>query len=341
MYLLRLFHRTDPAQPIAAHMLSDGITRVGRDPSADWTIPDPECTISRHHLEIDCEDGALRLRPLGANGVFRSGDGERLQDGGQISLTLGDAVDFGPYRMMVDSVPFATQSGASFDRTVVFAAPFGEQRAMPQDWADASELPTLQDEGSLLEAFCEGAKLDVSALSGEEPAEIMRRAGAIYRQTVLGLGDLINERSTAKANLSLDRTTIGAVDNNPLKWAPTQRLAIDLLAGGETGFLQGPDAIRASFQDVRQHMLGTLAGFDAALRAALELISPDTVASRVEGKRTLLKGHPALCWEEYERVHGEVQAQVLTHRDGPVNNAFLAAYDSALSGLNRDRSDAA
>ena len=322
-------------------MLSDGITRIGRDPGADWTIPDPDCAISRHHLEIRCEDGALALRPLGANGVFRSGDGERLPDRGDVALALGDAVDFGPYRMVVDSVPFATKSGASFDRTMVFAAPFGEQCEVPQDWADASELQSLPDEGSLLEAFCEGAKLDVSALSGEEPAEIMRRAGAIYRQMVLGLGDLISERSSAKANLSLERTTIGAEDNNPLKWAPTQRLAIELLAGGETGFLQGPEAIKASFQDVKQHMLGTLAGFDAALRAALEIISPGAIAGRIEGKRTLLKGQPSLCWEEYERAHGEVQEQVLAHRDGPVNDAFLAAYDAALSELSRKRSDAA
>lgn len=341
MYLLRLFHRVDPGQPLAAHMLSNGITRIGRDPGADWTIPDLDCAISRHHLEIRCEDGVLALRPLGANGVFRSDDGERLPDRGDVSLALGDAVDFGPYRMVVDSVPFATKSGASFDRTMVFAAPFGEQCEVPQDWADASELAAAVDEGSLLEAFCEGAKLEVSALSGEEPAEIMRRAGAIYRQMVLGLGDLISERSSAKANLSLERTTIGAVDNNPLKWAPTQRLAIELLAGGETGFLQGPEAIKASFQDVKQHMLGTLAGFEAALRAALEIISPGAIAGRIEGKRTLLKGQPSLCWEEYERAHGEVQAQVLAHRDGPVNDAFLAAYEAALSELSRRRSDAA
>jgi len=342
MYLLRLFHRADPGQPLAAHMLSDGITRVGRDPGADWTIPDPECEISRHHLEIHCEDGALVLRPLGANGVYRGDNGERLSDGGQIALTLGEAVDFGSYRMVVDSVPFATRSGASFDRTMVFTPPFGDGREVPQDWADSDgDPPALQDEGSLLEAFCKGAKLDVSALSGEEPAEIMERAGAIYRQMVLGLGDLIGERSTAKANLSLERTTIGAVDNNPIKWAPTQRLAIDLLAGEETGFLRGPEAIQASFQDVKQHMLGTLAGFEAALGAALDLISPGKIAERVEGKRTMLKGQQALCWEEYERAHGEVQAQILAHRDGPVNDAFIAAYEAALSALNGNRSDAA
>lgn len=326
MFLLRLFHQSDPAQPVAAHMLREGITRIGRDPACDWAIPDPECEISRHHLELVCEAGALVLRPLGANGVFRGGTDERLPDHQDVPVALGDAVDFGRYRMVIDTAPFATRSGASFDRTMVFAAPFGGRREVPTDWADAEALPEFEDDGSLLEAFCEGAKLDVSALSGEEPIEIMRRAGAIYRQMVLGLGDLMSERSSAKADLSLDRTTIGAADNNPFKWAPTRRLATDLLLGREAGFLAGPEAIRASFEDVKRHMLGTLAGFGAALRAVLDLVSPAAIDRRLEGRRAFLKTRPASCWEEFEKAHGEVAAQVTEQRDGPVNHAYLAAY---------------
>jgi len=332
MFLLRLFHRSDPAQPVAAHMLRDGTTRVGRDPAADWAIPDPDCEISRNHLELRCGESGLVLRPLGANGVFRSVSGERLPDGEDFPMALGDAVSFGQYRMVVDSVPFATQSGASFDRTMVFAAPFGEQREIPSDWADAEELPPMEGDGSLLEAFCEGAKLDVSALSGAEPGEIMRRAGAIYRQMVLGLGDLTSERSTAKADLRMDRTTIGARDNNPFKWAPTRRLATDLLLGQEAGFLSGPEAIRVSFEDLRNHMLGTLAGFGAAIRAVLDLASPAAIAGRTEGQSALLKSRAATCWAEYEKTHDALQRELREGGEGVVNQAFVDAYAQATTG---------
>ena len=327
MFLLRLFHRSDPAQPIAAHMLREGITRIGRDPASDWAIADPECEISRHHLELVCEAGALVLRPLGANGVFRGDGGERLPDGEETSIGLGDAVAFGQYRMVVDSAPFGIRSGASFERTQVFAAPFGDRHEIPADWSDPAELAPLGEEGSLLEAFCEGARLDVSALSGEEPAEIMRRAGAIYRNMVLGLGDLMSERSTAKTGLSLERTTIGGQDNNPFKWAPTRRLATDLLLNREEGFLSGPEAIKASFEDVKAHMLGTLAGFGAALRTVLDLVSPTSIMRRIEGQSAFLKTRPALCWTEYEKVHRDLHDEIDQHRDGPVNKAFLTAYD--------------
>jgi predicted component of type VI protein secretion system len=330
MFLLRLFHRADPDQPVAAHMLGEGTTCIGRDPASDWAIPDPKCEISRRHLQLVCENGALALRPLGSNGVFHGETGERLPDNVDVPVGLGDVVDFGQYRMVIDSVPFATRSGASFERTMVFAAPFGRNREIGSDWADGEEPRShAYDEGSLLEAFCEGARLDVSALSGEESAEIMRRAGEIYRQMVLGLGDLVGQRSSAKADLSMDRTTIGAEDNNPFKWAPGRRLAIDLLLGQEAGFLHGPEAIKASFEDVKTHMLGTLAGFEAAMRAVLDLASPVSITGRIEGQSAFLKSRPALCWAEYERAHAQLLAELEQRRDGPVNKAFTAAYKRA------------
>lgn len=333
MYLLRLFHQSDPAQPVAAHMLREGKTRVGRDPGADWAIPDPDCEISRHHLEIHCHAGAVLLHPLGANGVFR--DGARLPDGAPAPLALGDEVTFGKYRLAVDQVPFAARSGASFERTAVFAAPFGDNREIPTEWSDSDPLPPGDDEGSLLEAFCEGAKLDVSALSGESQPEIMRRAGAIYRQMVLGLADLVAERSAAKAALSMDRTTIGAQDNNPIKWAPNRRLATDLLLGQDSAFLSGPEAIKASFEDVKAHMFATVRGFESAVQAALDALSPGAVADRVDGQSAFLKGRAALCWVEFEKTHAELRRTVEERGEGPLDQAFVAAYERALGEAAR------
>jgi predicted component of type VI protein secretion system len=336
MLLLRLFHQSDPVQPVGAHMLRDGMTIVGRDPAADWPIPDADCEISRHHLEFAYREGNLVLRPLGANGVFLEGGVDRLPDGEEVPLALGDAITFGKYRLVVDSIPFPARSGASFDRTMVFAAPFGEKREVPTEWLDPGELPCLNVHESLLEAFCEGAKLDVSALSDEEPIEIMRRAGAIYRQMVLGLGDLVSERSIAKADLHMDRTTIDARDNNPFKWAPTRRLAMDLLLGQEAGFLSGPAAIKASFEELKQHMLGTLSGFGAAMRAALDLVSPGAIEKRLEGQSLFLKSRPASAWAEYEKAHAALQTQVLDGGGGPVNDAFVTAYRQSMDETGGD-----
>src|SRR6201999_1170034 len=140
----------------------------------------------------------------------------------------------------------------------------------------------------------------------------------IYREMVLGLGDLVSQRSSAKAELSLDRTTIAGGDNNPFKWAPDRRLATDLLRGGAAGFLAGPAAIAASFADVKQHMLGTLAGFEAALNEVVALTDPEGIAAGLDGKTNLLKSRAALSWADYERVHAALRVEVEQKRDGRI-----------------------
>jgi predicted component of type VI protein secretion system len=332
MYILRLFHRLEPDRAIAAHMVEGGNVRVGRDPACDWTIEDSDCEISRTHFEIACDGGALALTPLGANGVFRE-DGDRLADNEALPVKVGEAFTFGKFRMQVEAAPYAAASSRPAEATMVFAAPFGEDLAVPTDWSDAADPAPIEDDSSLLEAFCEGAGLDVSAMSDEDPVRIMRRAGAVYRQMVLGLGDLVRERSATKADLQMDRTTIGARGNNPFKWAPNRKLATDLLLGREAGFLAGPDAIRESFEDVKKHMLGTLAGFGAAARAVLAALAPAEVARRLEGQSHFLKSRQAACWAELEKLHAELSAGGLEAPDGPANQAFLAAYEARLRDL--------
>ena len=157
-------------------------------------------------------------------------------------------------------------------RTMVLTPPLGTSTAVPDDWSDASARRCPTANGSLLEAFCEGAGLDASLLSSEEPAEIMRRAGAVYRQMVLGIGDLMAERDRARGQYKLSRTTIGGANNNPFKWAPTQRLAIDLLLAGSGSFLSGPAALQASFRDIKRHLIATFAGLHGSLRAAIDSV---------------------------------------------------------------------
>lgn len=334
MFLLKLFHESDPVQPIDAHMIGEGTTVVGRDPSAEWVICDPECEVSRRHCEFVVEGGALSLRATGTNGVFRGEGDERLPEGEIVPAALGDSFTFGKFRIVVDRAPFAGNDGESGARTMVMAAPFGDSPDVPSDWTDGAATAVQDSDGSLLEAFCQGAGIDSSAFSAEEPAVVMRRAGAIYRQMVLGLGDLMSERSSVKTHYQMDRTTIGAEDNNPFKWAPTQRLAIDLLLRREGGFLSGPAAIKASFEDVKRHLLCTFAGFRASLRALLDHAEPASIQRRTQGQNGLLRSRAAACWEEYRRVHAELGSSLDEDFDGPVNQAFTAAYEERMRGLD-------
>ena len=335
MYMLQLFDADDDVMPIDVRLLRDGTLRIGRDPAADWPIADPDCALSRTHLELLVGREGLQLRATGANGVFDAATGERFPDNEQRLLPVPGSIRLGRFRIATLNAPHDDQGDMS--RTLVLTPPLGSSANVPSDWGDAPPSPPRPFvEGSLLEAFCEGAGLDASTLSGEEPTEIMRRVGAVYRQMVLGVGDLMTERDRARSRYQLSRTTIGGSGNNPFKWAPTQRLAIDLLLAGSDSFLSGPAAIRASFQDVKRHLVATFAGLHGSLKAAIDTFDPAALDAAGEKRGGLLKSRAAAQMEEAGARHGDLKSQVDDGADGSLDRAFVAAYDATEARLRRE-----
>jgi predicted component of type VI protein secretion system len=329
MYVIRLFDESDPTHPIDARLLREGRLQVGRDPSVDWPIPDPDREISRNHCAFDTAGAGLRLRCTGTNGVFDDATGERLPDDTDIWLDLPSTLRLGRFKLVAAPAPHDGMMAGGENRTMVLTPPLGGSTDVPTDWSDPTPPSRSFEEGSLLEAFCEGAGLDASLLSSEEPTEIMRRAGAVYRQMVLGIGDLMSERERARAHYHLSRTTISGAGNNPFKWAPTQRLAIDLLLAGTSGFLSGPAALKASFQDIKRHLVATFAGLQASLRAAVDSFDPDAIDAAVAPRATLLRGRSTLHLGEVGDRHADLHRQLDQGEGGSLDDAFVRAYDEA------------
>lgn len=329
MYVFRLFDQADPLHPVDARMIRDGLLRVGRDPASDWVLVDPECELSRAHCEFEASDDGLTICSLGANGVFDDRTDERLPSDRRVALALPQTVRLGKYRIVAERAADTALDENAALSTMVFQPPLGTSIEVPADWADAESLSIPAGDGSLLEAFCEGAGLDASVFSVEEPVEIMRRAGAVYRQMVLGVGDLMAERDRARAQFRLTKTTISGADNNPFKWAPTQRLAIDLLLVGESSFLSGPAALKASFRDVKKHLVATFSGLRASLKAAVDRFDPEAVEAAARARGSLLKGRGAAAWEEACERHADLDRQVVGAEDGLLNRAFVEAYGRA------------
>lgn len=327
MYMLQLFDVANEVQPIDARLIRDGVMRIGRDSAADWPIADPECELSRAHAELAIVAGALTLRALGANGVFDDTTGERFPDAVEVAMPVPATLRFGRFRLKASRAPHGDDA-IDPDRTMVMTPPLGSSTAVPDDWSDASTVPPMTN-GSLLDSFCEGAGLDSSSLAGEDPAELMRRAGAVYRQMVLGIGDLMAERDRARGQYNLSRTTIGGADNNPFKWAPTQRLAIDLLLAGSSGFLSGPAALQASFRDIKRHLIATFAGLHGSLAAAIASFDPKSLEDATASRTALLKGRSALQIDEVAARYADLTKQLTEGEAGSLDRAFVAAYDAA------------
>ena len=324
MYMLQLFDRDDAAEPCDVRLLNDGTLRIGRDAEADWSIADPDLALSRRHCELTAGPDGLTLRALGSNGVFDASTGERLPEAVDTPVRVPAALRMGRFRLVATRAALP-ELPHDTGRTMISTAPLGRSTSVPTDWAEPGPAtPTVT--GSLLEAFCQGAGLDASLLSSEPPEEIMRRAGAVYRQMVLGVGDLMAERDRARGRYQLTRTTIGGADNNPFKWAPSRRLAIDLLLTSSTGFLSGPAALQASFRDLKRHLVATFAGLQGSLRAAVNRFDPE---NRDGGRASLLKSRAAVQMEEVATRHADLVEQLDGHVAGSLDRAFVKAYDAA------------
>ncbi len=334
MYMLQLFDAVDAVQPIDARLIREGTLRIGRDAAADWPIVDPDCQLSRAHLEIGVGEAGLTLRSLGTNGVFDDLSGARFPGDVEVALPLPGALRLGRFRIVATHAPHG-EIDVPGGRTMILTPPLGSSTDVPSDWADGT-APASFAQGSLLEAFCHGAGLDASTLSGEDAEEVMRRAGAVYRQMVLGVGDLMAERDRARGRYQLTRTTIRGADNNPFKWAPSQRLAIDLLLAGSSGFLSGPAALGASFRDLKRHLVATFAGLQGSLRQAVDQFDPAALDAAVAGRASILKSRAALGLAEVGERHAELKRQLDGGAEGSLDRAFVAAYDETDARLQRD-----
>ena len=97
--LLELTVRNKPTlaeQPVLTTRLGrQGELRIGRDDSADWTLPDRTGGISRQHCTIRFADGAFVLQDTSSNGTFVNGSVERISD--CFRLRDGDLLSIGSY----------------------------------------------------------------------------------------------------------------------------------------------------------------------------------------------------------------------------------------------------
>ncbi len=313
--VLRLFEADAPAIELASRVLAEGEIVVGRDKGADWAIDDPTRTLSRRHCLFALKDGVVSVRDDSTNGVSLIG-GERLPAKTPTPVNIGDAVVLGAFLIRIEAQP--------------------PQAALAEP-APATTIPPPADEtqaGRLLDAFCSGAQIDSSVLSAEDPTEVMRRLGAVYREMVQGLGKLVDERTRAKAEHGLEWTSVQALDNNPFRWAPPQRVAIDLLQARQEGFLSSDAAVRASFEDVGDHQVRQAAGAQAVIDALLADLSPDAVADALQGQSMFMKNRSEALWAEYRRVHAKACKELGGKIGGP---AFREAY--ADEGRESPRAD--
>jgi len=173
--------------------------------------------------------------------------------------------------------------------------------------------------------------------------ELMRVVGEVLRAAVAGTLQLMMVRATAKHELRAQVTMIQARNNNPLKFSPDTRSALEqMLQPPVRGFLAGPAAMKDAMQDLVGHTIGTMAGTRAALEGVLDRFTPRQLEAKLVGKTVLDSLLPmnrkAKLWELYLQHFDAIRNDAQDDFHSLFGRAFLAAYEQQLDRLQQEES---
>jgi len=197
------------------------------------------------------------------------------------------------------------------------------------------------DTAALRDALLAGLGQPELPLPALTPAH-MRLIGELLREATRGAVELLRARASLKQELRAQVTMIVTRENNPLKFSPTVDVALGHLLGpGAPGFMAPARAMRDTFDDLRAHEIGMMAGMRAALDGVLARFDPqalDGAISQRGGLAALLPGaRKAQLWEQFQQLYGQLSREAADDFHALFGKAFLKAYEAQLQALEAER----
>jgi type VI secretion system protein ImpI len=157
------------------------------------------------------------------------------------------------------------------------------------------------------DAFFKTLGLDVLPTNPEERKRLLVLAGELLRASIGGLTGALQSRAASQKELRLPITTIEVSGNNPLKFSPGPRAALNHLFSKRSPEALSPqEAITQAFNDLHSHHLGLLAGARAAMAALLNKLSPAKVQERLETTGSFKLNKEVKLWKTYTKLYAEI-----------------------------------
>ncbi|WP_150287402.1 type VI secretion system-associated FHA domain protein TagH [Rhabdaerophilum calidifontis] len=197
--------------------------------------------------------------------------------------------------------------------------------------------PPAADAAEFIRRFEIGAGLPPGALKEREPGALAEELGRMMLAATAELKALMQARSESKSAMrSASHTTVQALDNNPIPFAPTAEDALRIMLGPRgKSYLAGEAALRKTFEALKTHQLDTFVAMQAALDGLIKELDPAEIEATIEpeGKvGALFASRRARLWDLYR---SRWQALAASHPDGIRGvflNLFTARYDRTPPG---------
>jgi type VI secretion system protein ImpI len=221
-------------------------------------------------------------------------------------------------------VPGAPMPGASMPAPVAPPAP---GYPAPGGFQGSADMGV----NAFIAAIATAAGMSPQALSGRPPDEVAAELGAILRTVTEQLSGLLRARAAAKLMAkSSNRTMITAQNNNPLKFIPDVREAMDVMfTRNRSGYLSAAQSFKEGFENIKSHELATFSAMQTALARIMDDLSPDIVEDRVGSSG--FGNKKARAWELYvERWNAKTEPY-----ENGVLDLFLIYFAEAYDAANK------
>jgi type VI secretion system protein ImpI len=170
----------------------------------------------------------------------------------------------------------------------------------------------------------------------QNPQELAQQVGALIRLVTENMQQLLNARGQSKrlARMS-QQTTIEALNNNPLKFAPSSEEALRIMFGAPTpSYLDARRALEEAFADVKDHQVRTYAAMQQALAMIVTDLDPQAIDDATDADRGIsgmIGSRKARLWDTYV---ARWQAKTRGQNDGLVDvfmQYFAECYDRGVT----------
>jgi type VI secretion system protein len=177
-----------------------------------------------------------------------------------------------------------------------------------------------------------------TSLTAADKSDLMQRAGEMLVAAIGGLTEVLAARSSIKQEFRIERTAIGALGNNPLKFSasPDEAMRIMLL-GRARGFMPPKEAVGEALTDIKNHQLAMLAGMQVALETVIRRFDPDKLEKRLE-QGSLLEGilpaaRKARYWDLFRALYKEIATELQEDFQKAFGAEFARAYRDQVNRL--------
>lgn len=187
-------------------------------------------------------------------------------------------------------------------------------------------------------AFLKSADVEHLDIDDADLTETMERLGDVFQTLVTGIRELLMTRAAMKNEFRMERTTISAAGNNPLKFSMSAEQALELMTKAQQkGYLAPRDAAEEALKDIKAHEVAILTGMQSALHDILARLDPKSLEDKIVtsgGLASLLKGRKAQYWEVYEKLYSEIAEQAEEDFLEVFGKAFAKAYAKQIENFS-------